>query len=75
MVGDDEARSGRGQEMILAEPEQTGLDADLAAFTSLADDRRTATPLDETIRGILGRERLICSRIVAFSPSAGIVTA
>lgn len=61
--------------MILAEQEQTMLDAYLAAFTSLAGDRRTATLLGETIRGILGSERLICSRVVAVSPSAGVVTA
>ncbi len=43
----------------------------LGAFTSLAGDRRTKTLLGETIRGILGSESLICSRIAAFPPSAG----
>ena len=47
------------------------LDAYLPSFTALAGDRRTATLLGETIRGILGSEHLICSQIVAFSPSVG----
>lgn len=55
--------------MELTTHEQALLDAYLPAFTSLAGDRRTATLLGETIRGILASESLICCRIVAFSPS------
>lgn len=43
----------------------------LQDFTKLAGDRRTKTLLGETIRGILGSESLVCSRIAAFSPSVG----
>lgn len=45
----------------------------LADFTVLAGDRRTRTLLGATIRGILGSESLVCSRIAAFSPSAGLL--
>lgn len=47
----------------------------LRTFTSLAGDRRTATLLGETIRGILASESLICRQIAAFSPSVGRVSA
>ena len=47
------------------------LDAYLTPFTALAGDRRTATLVGATLRGILGSESLVCSRIGAFSPSAG----
>jgi hypothetical protein len=40
-------------------------------FLALAGDRRTARLLAETVRGIIGRESLVCSRIAAFSPWAG----
>lgn len=43
----------------------------LADFTVVAGDRRTATLLGETVRGIIGSESLICRRIGAFSPSVG----
>jgi hypothetical protein len=56
--------------MELTYQEQDLLDGYLTSFTSLAGDRRTATLLGETIRGILASESLICQRIVAFSPSA-----
>jgi hypothetical protein len=51
------------------------LDTYLTPFTRLAGDRRTATLLGETIRGILASESLICRRIIAFSPSACPVSA
>lgn len=43
----------------------------LAPFVALAGDRRTATLLAATVRGIVASESLVCSRIAAFSPSAG----
>jgi hypothetical protein len=43
----------------------------LRDFTALAGDRRTATLLEGTLRGILASESLVCSRIAAFSPSVG----
>lgn len=43
----------------------------LAPFVALAGDRRTATLLAATVRGIVASESLICSRIAAFSPSLG----
>jgi len=43
----------------------------LAPFTSLAGDRRTGRLLADTVRGIIGSESLICSRIAAFSPWTG----
>ena len=43
----------------------------LGDFTGLAGDRRTATLLGETVRGIIGAESLCCARIAAFSPCAG----
>lgn len=47
------------------------LDAYLAPFLDLAGDRRTARLLAGTVRGIVGSESLVCSRIAAFSPPAG----
>jgi hypothetical protein len=47
------------------------LDAYLAPFVGLTGDRRTAALLGATVRGIIASESLICSRIAAFSPSAG----
>ena len=61
--------------MELTTHEHELLDAYLPSFISLAGDRRTATLLGETIRGILASESLICCRIVAFSPSAGAAPA
>jgi hypothetical protein len=57
--------------MELRASEQDLLSGYLGDFTCLAGDRRTATLLDATIRGILGSESLVCSRIAAFSPSVG----
>ena len=47
------------------------LDAYLVPFLGLAGDRRTARLLAATVRGIVGGESLVCSRIAAFSPGAG----
>ena len=47
------------------------LGAYLAAFDGLAGDRRTRALFGATVRGILGSESLVCSRIAAFSPCAG----
>ncbi len=43
----------------------------LADFTDLAGDARTGRLLDQTVRGIIGAERLCCARSAAFSPRAG----
>ena len=43
----------------------------LAPFLALAGDRRTARLLAATVRGIVGSESLVCSRIAAFPPCAG----
>ena len=43
----------------------------LGPFLALIGDRRTARLLAETVRGIIGSESLVCSRIAAFSPWAG----
>lgn len=43
----------------------------LDRFADLVGDRRTARLLAETVRGIIGGESLVCSRIAAFSPRAG----
>jgi len=56
-------------ELTAAEGELLG--GYLGSFTGLAGDRRTRTLLGETVRGIIGSERLCCSRIAAFSPWAG----
>ena len=54
--------------MDLATP-QLDLFADyLADFTELCGDRRTAWLLDQTVRGILGGESLVCARIAAAAP-------
>ena len=57
--------------MDLRPPELDLFAAYLGPFTALTGDKRTATLLGETIRGILASESLICSRIAAFSPRAG----
>jgi hypothetical protein len=56
--------------------EMTAPDADLLAtywtpVLDLAGDRRTATLLGATVRGIGASESLLCWRIAASSPSAG----
>ncbi len=43
----------------------------LAPFLEMAGDRRTAHLLGETVRGIIGSQRLTCAQIAAFSPCAG----
>jgi hypothetical protein len=43
----------------------------LAPFLDLTGDRRTTALLAATVRGIIASESLVCSRIAAFSPSAG----
>jgi hypothetical protein len=43
----------------------------LEGFTDLCGDRRTAWLLDQTVRGIVAAESLVCARIAAFSPWAG----
>ena len=50
-------------------------EAYLAPFLAGAGDRRTAARLGATVRGIVASESLVCSRIAAFSPSAGGGTA
>ena len=57
--------------MELTATERDLFAAYLGEFDSLAGDRRTRTLLRETVRGIIGAERLCCSRIAAFSPCAG----
>ena len=42
----------------------------LGGFDSLTGDRRTRTVFHETVRGIIGAERLCCRRIATFSPVA-----
>jgi hypothetical protein len=42
----------------------------LAPYLHPTGDRRTATLLAETLRGILASESPVCSRIAAFSPWA-----
>ena len=52
-------------------PHEVDLVADyMAPFATLAGDKRTAALLTETVRGILGSERLVCAQIAAFSPCA-----
>jgi hypothetical protein len=47
------------------------LEAYVAPFAALAGDRRTGRLLGDVVRGIIGGESLVCSRIAAFSPSPG----
>lgn len=57
--------------MDLSVSESDLLDVYLEPFVTLAGDRRTARLLAGTVRGIVGSESLVCSRIAAFSPLAG----
>ena len=57
--------------MDLTPREQGLFEHYLAPFAALAGDRRTGRVLAETVRGIIGSESLVCSRIAAFSPPAG----
>lgn len=43
----------------------------LAPFLARCGDRRTVHTLTGIVGGILGSGSLVCSRIAAFSPSAG----
>jgi hypothetical protein len=43
----------------------------LAPILELTGDRRTARLLAGTVRGIVGGESLVVSRIAAFSPGVG----
>lgn len=61
--------------MDLTADEVDQLDDYLAPFVSLAGDRRTGRLLGATVRGILGSESLVCSRIAAFSPGARVLPA
>jgi hypothetical protein len=54
------------------QPRECGLlDAYVAPFAEIAGDRRTGRLLGDVIRGIIGGESLICTRIAAFSPPVG----
>ena len=57
--------------MDLTPPEADVLAGYLEPFVGLAGDRRTARLLAGVVRGIVGSESLVCSRIAAFSPCAG----
>lgn len=54
--------------MELSLPEDDLLAGYLAPFLAAAGDRRTARLVAGTVRGIVGSESLVCSRIAAFSP-------
>ncbi len=54
--------------MNLTPREDDLLAAYVAPFLDLAGDRRTARLLGGVVRGIVGGESLVCSRIAAFSP-------
>jgi len=47
------------------------LDTYVSPFAALAGDRRTERLLADVVRGIIGGESLVCTRIAAFSPSLG----
>jgi len=57
--------------MELQVGEDAFLDAYVAPFMALAGDRRTGQLVGDVIRGIIGSESLICTRIAAFSPPVG----
>lgn len=57
--------------MDLVPREQDLLAGYASPFTEVAGDRRTARLLGDVIRGIIGSESLVCSRIAAFSPPVG----
>lgn len=61
--------------MDLRPREVAVLDTYLAPFLTLTGDRRTARLVVGTVRGIIGSESLVCSRIAAFSPGTGRDTA
>ena len=47
------------------------LDTYVASFAAIAGDRRTGRLLGDVVRGIIGGESLVCTRIAAFSPPVG----
>ena len=47
------------------------LEACVAPFAAIAGDRRTGRLLGDVVRGIIGGESLVCTRIAAFSPPVG----
>lgn len=47
------------------------VDAYVGSFPEGAGDRRTGRLLGDVVRGIIGSESLICTRIAAFSPPVG----
>jgi len=57
--------------MHLAECQQDLLSDYLDGFRPLIGDRRTQTLFRGTMEGIIGAQSLICSKVAAFSPSAG----
>lgn len=57
--------------MRLAGTQGNLLESYLATFDPLVGDKRTARTFRGTVQGIIGAESLVCSRIAAFSPSAG----
>ena len=57
--------------MELPRDDEGLLDAYLTPFTAIAGDQRTGRLLGDVIRGIIGGESLICTRIAAFSPPVG----
>ena len=57
--------------MHLADSQQDLLAEYLVGFASLIGDRRTQTLFRGTIEGIIGAQSLVCSKVAAFSPSAG----
>ena len=57
--------------MELTPREDDRLATYLAPFLELAGDRRTARLLAGTLRGIVARPSLVCSRIAALSPGPG----
>jgi hypothetical protein len=57
--------------MQLAEGQQDLLTDYLDGFRCLIGDQRTQALFRGTIEGIIGAQSLVCSKVAAFSPSAG----
>ncbi len=60
--------------MDLTPHEHDLLSAYLEPFLELAGDRRTVRLLGGVVRGIVGGESFVCSRIAAFSPWVSCVS-
>lgn len=60
--------------MDLTPREDDLLAAYVAPFLDLVGDRRTARLVGGVVRGIVGGESLVCSRIAAFSPWVSCVS-